>query len=162
MAETRTPMLDFRQDATLSQSLHEYVADPVFTNTQTAVGTEGTGDTREDSQPKPEDSDFKQDLSLSQSFQQYEVMDAVLRNSQSSLLAVLEKAEAEESVEEEEKKKEEEVGEEEKAEEGKENEGKETKSDEVGGADSQDRYRRLAGMLRSLLNCGAVNIRVHC
>lgn len=32
------------------------------------------------------DQDFKQDLSLSQSFQRYEVMDAVLRNSQSSLL----------------------------------------------------------------------------
>lgn len=59
---------------------------------------------------KPQDSDFKRDLSLSQSFQRYEVMNAVLRNSQSSLLAVIEKSDTGESGEGEADEEEREAG----------------------------------------------------
>jgi hypothetical protein len=42
---------------------------------------------------EPTDPDFKQDLSLSQSLHKYEVMESVIRTSQSSLLAVIEREE---------------------------------------------------------------------
>lgn len=103
------------------------VADPVIPNSQsplTMVKEPGEGRESTPSQLKAEDPDFKEDLSLSQSFQQYEVMGSVLRNSQSSLLAVMEKSETGQS-EEREAEKEVEEEEEEKAE---------------SGEDSQDRY----------------------
>ena len=107
LSPTETPSkkpgdVTLRQDLNRSsrdRSSNDYQMDTSLRNSQTVVVRES----RTGSQLKPGDPDFKEDLSLSRSFQQYEVMDATIRTSRSSLLAIVERAESEGNAEGEEK-----------------------------------------------------------